>query len=197
MVNTGKYKQFLSIPEAAMVWSGLPLELLADAAYPSPGVPLIVGHPDVTARAEALVEATDYGTLMECGRYDPDMPLPPPERRKVARASLLAWIAKHWPDELPSPVRPGQAAAPAADPVVVQLPAPDARAPEQLYTVPQILDRLAISRSQLYRLRDAGYFPEPTHDRPLRWTETALLSYINTPIPPLGRPLHATEPEDI
>lgn len=75
MINTGRYKQYLRLPEAAMVWSGLPLELLATAAYPSPGVPLIPGYPDVTARAEALVEATEH-EILHVPRMDPDMPLP-------------------------------------------------------------------------------------------------------------------------
>jgi hypothetical protein len=155
MLNTGKYKQYLSIPEAALVWSGLPLDLLTGAAFPAPGVPLIVGYPDVTARAEALVEATTYGTLMECGRMDSDMAMPAPDKRTVSRNALMEWIRTYWPDELPG-VRQSTSAIAKVD-------------SEVLLTVPEVLERLSISRATLNRRIKDRTFPDSTHEGPKRW----------------------------
>lgn len=202
MIGTGKYKQFLSIPEAALVWSDLPLELLADAAYPEPGVPLIVGYPDVTARAEALVEATERGTLMDCSRMDPDMPLPSPDRRKVSRKALLEWVDKYWPDEAPS--RPRSRPSTAAE--AAERPAPPTAAPatpDRLLNIDEVLAMIGSSRTALHHLRKAGFFPEPTHTGPLRWRESVVRGYMDTPTPRhKGRPLPprkasaSTEPDE-
>lgn len=179
MIGTGKFKQYLSIPEAALVWSGLPLDLLVEAAYPAPGVPLIVGHPDVTARAEALVEATDRGTLMDCSRIDPDMPLPSADRRKVSRKALMEWITEYWPEDTPQkPARPGTSAQQRESPYPAPPAGVEPPVPDQLLTEREVLARLSISRSALHRLRTAGFFPEPTHARPNRWPLSAVTAYI-------------------
>lgn len=171
MLNSGKYKQYLSIPEAALVWSGLPLDLLSDAAYPSPGVLLIVGHPEVTARAEALIEATDWGTLMECSRMDPDIPLPSPDKRIVHRKDLMAWIAENWPDELPGVTPPVRHRS---EPTTPSPPATD----DKLLNETDVCERLSLSRSTLWRRIKAGQIPEATHKNPNRWALSALQPYI-------------------
>ena len=164
MLNTGRYKQYLSIPEAALVWSGLPLDLLAGAAFPSPGVPLIVGHLDVTARAEALIEATSFGTLMECGRMDPDMAMPSPDKRIVSRQALMDWIKSYWPEELPK-APAGQSGERFA-------------AAEELLTVSEVLQRLKISRATLNRRIKDGSFPDSTHTNPKRWSVKTIDAHI-------------------
>jgi predicted DNA-binding transcriptional regulator AlpA len=166
MLNTGRYKQFLSLPEAAMVWSGLPLDLLAGATYPEPGVPLIIGHPYVTARAEALIEATTYGTLMECGRYDPDMPLPTPDRRVVYRQALMEWIKTYWPDEMP------------ANRLVASAASTNIEATEVLLNVAEVLERLKISRATLNRRIKDGAFPDSPHNNPKRWPASMVQEHI-------------------
>lgn len=191
MIGTGKFKQFLSIPEAALVWAGLPLELLADAAYPAPAVPLLVGHPDVTPMAEALIEATSRGTLIDCSRADPDMPLPPPERRTVSRRALMAWIDENWPDTKQQPGRP--VVSPQCDSPYPAAPAAsDQVADERLLTLAEVQEMLGgISRSTVHRLRTAGELPGPTHTGPLRWPLSVIRTYI------AKNPNPSAEPEDI
>lgn len=171
MIGSGKFKQFLSIPEAALVWEGAPLDLLAGAAYAAPGVVVIVGYPDVTAKAEALIEATSHGTLVECGRADPDMPLPPPDRRVVSRRALMDWIREYWPEELPGARHVAAAPSDVSDPV----------SPGRLLTTREVYERLGISRATLNRRINAGEFPKPTHENPNRWPESLVDSYIRQP----------------
>lgn len=189
MIGTGKFKQFLSIPEAALVWAGLPLELLADAVYPAPAVPMIVGAPDVTPMAEALIEATSRGTLIDCGRADPDMPLPPPARRVVSRRALMAWIDEYWPDTKQQPGRPVTASQ-CDSPYPAAPAASDQVADERLLTLAEVQEMLGISRSTLHRLRTAGELPGPTHTGPLRWPLSVIRAYI-------ARHPTDSEPEDI
>lgn len=168
MIGSGKFKQYLTIPEAALVWEGAPLDLLVGAAFAAPGVPVIVGYPDVTARAEALIEATSQGALVECGRGDPDMRLPTPDKRIVARKALMEWIQEYWPDEMPG----ARTAAPS--------PTADAPqdSPANLLTTKQVYERLGISRATLNRRINAGEFPKHTHENPNRWLESLVDSYI-------------------
>lgn len=175
MLNTGKYKQYLTLPEAALVWSGLPLDLLADAAYPAPGVPLIVGYPDVTARAEALLEATTHGSLMECGRSDPDIPLPSPERRIVHRPALLEWVKKYWPDELPGGSPPRRTTTVAPTPT-----APPTEVADRLLLMPAVLKLVGVSKPTLYRRMGALKFPRPSREKPNRWRASDVQDYIKS-----------------
>lgn len=168
MIGSGKFKQYLTIPEAALVWEGAPLDLLVGAAFAAPGVPVIVGYPDVTARAEALIEATSQGALVECGRSDPDMILPSPEKRIVARKALMDWIHEYWPDEMPGTRK----AAPSSTPDGEQA------SPGNLLTTKQVYERLGISRATLNRRINAGEFPNHTHENPNRWPENLVDNYI-------------------
>lgn len=168
MIGSGKFKQYLTIPEAALVWEGAPLDLLVGAAFAAPGVPVIVGYPDVTARAEALIEATSQGALVECGRGDPDMRLPTPDKRIVARKSLMEWIQEYWPDEMPG-------ARKAALLHTADVPQDS---PANLLTTKQVYERLGISRATLNRRINAGEFPKHTHENPNRWLESLVDSYI-------------------
>jgi predicted DNA-binding transcriptional regulator AlpA len=174
MVNTGKFKSYLSIPEAAMVWEGISMELLHGAAYVSPGVPMIVGHPDVTARAEALIEATDMGTLVECSRIDPDMRLPAPEHRKVSRQGLMEWIQKYWPEELPGKRKFTMHEQP---PMRASEPA------DRFLTTKEVWEMLGIKKATFYRRRGdgPGDIPPPEQKSPNRWrlsTVQALMDSI-------------------
>lgn len=102
MIGSGKFKQYLTIPEAALVWEGAPLDLLVGAAFAAPGVPVIVGYPDVTARAEALIEATSQGALVECGRGDPDMRLPVRQGHRIAAPGLVSIEPSYAPPLYPA-----------------------------------------------------------------------------------------------
>lgn len=174
MLTSGKYKQYLSIPEAALVWSGLPLSLLTDAAYPNPGIPFIPGHMDVAERALALVEATTHGTLTDCSRMDPDMPLPSPDRRLISRQALLAWIKKYWPDE--APVTQTKQTAPAASSPLHA--APEAQKDERLLKLKEVLETVGCSRATLDRWVKSGLFPKNTHSKPKRWPLSKVQAYV-------------------
>lgn len=171
MIGSGKFKQYLTIPEAALVWEGAPLDLLVGAAFAAPGIPVIVGHPDVTARAEALIEATSQGALVECGRSDPDMILPPPEKRIVARKALMDWIHEYWPDEMPGS-RKASISSTHDD---------ELTSPGKFLTTKLVYERLGISRATLNRRINAGEFPKHTLKNPNRWPESLVDSYINQP----------------
>lgn len=169
MVNTGKFKSFLSIPEAAMVWEGISMELLHGAAYVRPGVPMIVGHPDVTARAEALLEATERGSLVECSRIDPDMRLPDPENRRVSRQALMDWIQQYWPDEMPGKRKLTIHEQP---PMRVQEPEDRFLTAEEAWTM------LGIKKATFYRRRNEGEIPPPNKDNPNRWRLSVIQALV-------------------
>lgn len=168
MSSSGKFKQFFTIPEAALFWSGLPFSLLSKALFIDPGIPYLLEHPLVAERAEALVEATDFELLVViCGHMDPDMPLPPPEQRLIARADLIKWLREYWPAEMPTTAIQTTRTNPAHG------------QNKSLLREKEVLALLGISRATLNRKRAAGEFPAPTHTNPNRWPFDLVGAYVD------------------
>lgn len=166
-----RYRLHPTIAEAALLWSGLSFGLLDGCRYLSPCIPDIPGHPDVSARAEVLLEATTRGDLVcskawKAGSVYGELADPleeAMERRTIARKDLMAWIAETFPDELP-----GKNGAP-VEPVG-----------ERLLTQKEVLVKLGCSRSDLYRRMAAGTFPRPTQGGAKnRWLESVVDAYIH------------------
>jgi predicted DNA-binding transcriptional regulator AlpA len=166
-----KYKLKLTIPEAALVWSGISLEELLYASYPnSPAVPYLDGLPLVGDRAEALIDATENGQLHVCNQ-NPDYALLRPEDRKIARKDLIAFIEENWPEDMA--LASGKTT-----------PAPETVAPvafdDQWITEEAVQVKLGIKHSTIWRRIATGKLPPPGIKRPNRW----LLSTINALLVP-------------
>ena len=175
-----RYRQYPTIAEAALIWSGLSFSVLDGCQYLAPCVPDIPGHPEVAARAEAILEATIHGDLKcvksyerprniaELDEYLPEIL----EKRTVARKELLAWIAATFPDEMP-----GSAPRPAtATPGEVKLSAKE---------VLNLVRRSGreLPQSTLYAWSGDGRFPsrlnEGTKDKPkYRWKKSDVEAWI-------------------
>ena len=192
MVNMGKFKSYLSIAEAALVWEGIPLELLHGAAYVRSGVPMIVGHPDVPARAEALIEATDRGTLIECSRIDPDMRLPEPENRRVSRQALMDWIQQYWPEEMP-----GKRKLTIHEQPTMRAPEPE----DRLLTGREAWEMLGIEKATFYRRRklpvEQGGIPAPNETNPNRWRLGVIQGLVKGEKPATNADQPSDDDEDI
>jgi len=169
-----RYRQYPTIAEAALIWSGLSFSVLDGCEYLAPCVPDIPGHPEVAARAEAILEATNHDNL-KCGKHykpsavwgePPEFPEEICEQRTVSRKNLLAWIGATFPDEMPG-----------AKPAAVTHAAPVVK--DDLLNLQQVLKRVGFSKATLYRKKAAGTFPEPTHRDPSdRWLTSVVDDYI-------------------
>jgi predicted DNA-binding transcriptional regulator AlpA len=159
------YKQHLTIPEAALLWSGLPFALLSVCEYVTPCVPRVLDHPEVEARARAIYDATAHYDL-ECQRaYRSEDGPELLDGRTVRRADLASWVKTTYGEEF------------GAAPQLAQAPVAE---DDRLLDQAEVQELTKMSRATLHRLRKRGEFPEPTHTGPNRWLYSAIRdTYLN------------------
>lgn len=164
---SSRFKQFLTVPEAACLWAGVPLDQLVGAAYLSPGIPMIVGRPDVAERAESIMEACRYNTIQFIPTYMSEDGPEILERRVIRRDDLVAWLKENFtgPD---AKLGGGPSPTPKAVPVECV----------KLLTFREVLERVGISKAQVYRLLTAKAFPQPDFTKPNRWRLSSITDYI-------------------
>jgi hypothetical protein len=182
-----KYKLHPTIAEAALIWSGLSFDVLDGCEHLAPGIPDIPSRPEVAARAQALLEATEHGDLA-CAKHfkpgvvagePPEFPEEILEKRTISRKDLLAWIAANFPDE--------ELGAPPAIEASTAAPGEE----DRLLSFEELKVTLGgISDSTVWRRIREGKLSPPTLKNPNRWT----LSILRADIKAMAE---ATAAEDI
>lgn len=167
LTNSGRFKQIFSIPEAACLWAGVHLDALQGAAFISPGVPLIVGRPDVSERAQALMDACDHRAIKFSPVYASEEGPELVERRTIRKDDLVTWLKENFTG---------------ADAKLGGGPPPEPKkAPEEvikLLTLKEVLERVGFSKPTLYRFLKEKSFPEPEFKGPNRWKQSTINDYI-------------------
>ena len=149
------------------MWAGVPLDQLVGAAYLSPGVPLIVGRPDVSERAESLMEACSHSTITYRPTYASEDGPEVIEKRVIHKADLVVWLKENFTGQdakLGGGLPPMPKAAP--DEIV------------KLLGFRDVLERVGISKAQVYRLLKGQAFPPPDFLNPNRWKLSTITDYI-------------------
>jgi predicted DNA-binding transcriptional regulator AlpA len=168
LTNSGRFKQIFTVPEAACLWAGVPLDQLTGAAFLSACIPLIVGRPDVSERAQSLMEACDQRTIEFSPVFASEDGPELVERRTLRKDDLTAWLKANFTG---------------ADAKLGGGPPPDAKqVPAEL--VPLLLTKdvvaiVRISRAQIYRLIEIRQFPEPDfRGRANKWKQSTINEYL-------------------
>lgn len=161
-----RFSPKISLAAAAVEWQGLQAEQQELVIIDEKGLPYLTGVPELTERAEALLDAV-HGRLIKGLVCNEDGYSLHPENMQLNRESVTAWIQKM--EKLPEP-----------QPVAVMPACPaSAQEVERLVDLNQVLKLLNISRSTLHRLRKDQTFPQPEHENPLRWRLSVVQGYIN------------------
>lgn len=167
LTTSGRFKQFLTVAEAACLWAGVPLEQLVGAAYLSPGVPMILGRPDVSERAEALMDACTYSSIQYLPTFMSEDGPEILERRIIRRNDLVTWLRESFTGQ---DAKLGGGASPTPKAVPAEF--------VKLLTFREMLERVGISKAQVYRLLHAKVFPQPDFTNPNRWRLSTITDYI-------------------
>jgi predicted DNA-binding transcriptional regulator AlpA len=168
LTNSGRFQQIYTIPEAACLWAGVPLDQLQGAAYLSPCVPLIVGRPDVSERAQTLMAACGQRVIEFAPVYVSEDGPELLERRTLRKEDLLAWLKANFAG---------------ADAKLGGGPPPEPKRELEnvkFLSFEEARQRVGISRAQVYRERknkDLPY-PAPDTESPNRWKLSTITDYI-------------------
>lgn len=157
-----RFSEVVSIAAAAVEWQGLP-QAQQDLVVVEDGLPYLAGAPDLTQRAEALLEAAERRVIKGYTHTEDGEPLPA-ENIKLFRDSLEAWIAKTR-KRLP----PEMASAPAV---------PVATGVDTLLRVEEVMARLGISRTTFYRWQRDGRIEKAHAESPPRWRSSYVAAVI-------------------
>lgn len=170
------FSRFCSLTEAAILWHGLPADRQPLVTIADDGLPYLAGVPDLTERAEAILEAIWHEEITLADPSHDQHPV----NMHLLRDSATAWIAEaNRRLALPVPV----CAAPAPPP-----------AEERLLTNDEVCLALSCSRSTLKRMRDAGKFPKPLLlGGRNRWPVSVIRGYIAAGIPAATAPVEAQD----
>jgi predicted DNA-binding transcriptional regulator AlpA len=168
LTNSGRFKQIFSIPEAACLWAGVPLDQFTGAAYLSACIPLIVGRPDVSERAQALMDACDHRTIDFTPSYLSEDGPELVERRSIRKDDLVAWLKANFTG---------------ADAKLGGGPPPELKRDLEnvkLLSFDEARKRVGISRAQVYREKNDPElpYPEPDVAKPNRWKLSTITEYI-------------------
>lgn len=171
-VPGNRFSDVVSVAAAAVEWQGLsPAE--QDLVVVEEGIPYLAGVPDLSSRAEAIADAAERRAIVGFTHSEDGYSLPV-GRMRLYRDSVDTWVKK------------SDRRRPAGPPASAE---PSNAAPEQLLRLKDVLDRLGIGRSTLYRWMDAGDFERPHFDQPARWRRSYLDSFT--------APKNEVKPDDI
>lgn len=160
-----RFSDTVSIAAAAVEWQGLSAAQQA-LVIVEDGLPFLAGVPDLTARAEALLEAAESRTITGFTHNENGGPVPA-EHIRLDRESVLAWV-KRTNSRLPPQV-----------PRESLLDLPDEQ-PERLLRAEEVWNRLGIGKSTFYRRVRSGEIERPHLDTPPRWRESYVDSLMST-----------------
>lgn len=160
-----RFSDTVSIAAAAVEWQGL-TAAQQELVIVEDGLPFLAGVPELTARAEALLEAAESRTITGFTHNEDGGPLPA-EHLRLDRDSVLTWV-KRANSRLPPQM-------PRASP----LDLPDEQ-PEQLLRAEEVWSRLGIGKSTFYRRVRSGEIERPHLHTPPRWRKSYVDSLIST-----------------
>jgi len=160
-VPANRFSDVLSVAAAAVQWQGLSREE-QEKVVVEDGLPYLTGVPDLADRAEAIAEAAARRSILGFTHTEDGEPLPV-GRMRLYRDSVDAWVKKADRRHSASPPPPAEPSSPQA---------------EQLLRLNEVVDRLGIGRSTLYRWIDAGAFEKSHFDKPARWRRSYVDSFI-------------------
>lgn len=158
-----RFSDVVSVAAAAVEWQGLNSDQQRVVAIED-GLPYLDGVPDLTQRAEALLEAAERRAIEGYTHTEDGEPLSAAQMR-LYRDSVDAWVAKarkRLPPELPSH---HEAVAAAGQ-------------EDTLLRVETVVERLGISRTSLYRWQREGRIDKPHAEHPPRWRSSYILTLI-------------------
>lgn len=157
-----RFSDVVSIAASAVEWQGLNVTQ-QELVVVENGLPYLAGVPDLTQRAEAILDAAERRIIKGFTHTEDGEPLSA-ENIKLYRDSLDAWIAKAR-KRLP----PDMSSATAV-PAVVEVDA--------LLRVEDVVDRLGISRTTFYRWQHNGRIEKAHAENPPRWRSSYVASLI-------------------
>lgn len=160
---SNRFSDVVSIAAAAVEWHGLST-MQQELVVVKNGIPYLAGGPDLTQRAEAILEAAERRTIKGYTHTEDGEPLPA-GNMQLDRDSLDSWIAKarkHLPPEMSI-----------AAPIVT----PDAQ-PDVLLKAAEAYTRLGVSSSTFYRWIREGKIEGAQVENPPRWRSNYIASLV-------------------
>lgn len=149
-----RFSDRVSIAVAAVEWQGLTPEQ-QQLVTVNDGMPYLAGCPDLSDRAEALLDAAQRGKISGLVNNEDGYPLRP-EVVQLDRSSVAAFVKK-------VDAKPAPAVATATD------------TGEVLLNSAEVQKRLGIKRATFYRRLNSGELEKAHLDNPQRWRK----SYID------------------
>lgn len=156
--RANRFSKRTTIADAAVTWHGLPEEH-AELVIVEDGMPYLAGVPELTERAEALLEAAEAGDITGLTHNEDGYPLQPALMR-LDRASLERWIAG---------LQAAMQHVNTLQPTELE---------ERLLSHEEVLERLNVSASTLHRMIKAGRFSAAHATGPKRWRQSYVLAYL-------------------
>lgn len=157
-----RFSDLVSVAAAAVEWQGLSRDE-QELVVVEDGLPYLAGVPDLADRAEAIAEAAGRRLISGFTHTEDGAELPI-GRMRLHRDSLDAWLKKA---DRRRPIAQNQPDVPASTP-----------ASEQLLRLNEVVERLGISRSTLYRWIDAAEFEGAHFDKPARWRRSYVDAFL-------------------
>lgn len=159
-----RFSPYTTLTAAAVAWHGLSPAQRALVIVDELGLPYLAGVPELTERAQALLDAVHDKRITGRTTNEDGYPLHP-SRMQLFRESVAAWVA----------ATDARLAAPAAT-------ATQQSVREQWLTETEVCALVGFSRATLWRRIGAGKIPEPAkHTGRNRWPASAITAYIETP----------------
>lgn len=159
----------MTIADAAVDWEQIPQEELSNIVINDDGFPFHPNYPKLTARAEALYNATldrkiDGQTYN--AEYDRQIPIPSIRLNRDSVAEFIKATEKRLSAKKPLPRLADEAVGQRVEQI------------ERLLTLEDLKPLVKLGRSTIYEKMKKNEFPKNTHDRPTRWRYSDIANYI-------------------
>jgi len=167
-----QFSRYCSVADAAIEWQGLTADQLELVLVDETGIPFLAGCPDLTNRANAIVEAVQEREIGGHTHTEDGYPRRP-DKMMLSRDSVNAWMAK--------------VTARVANPPP-EVPLQQTQATPELLTTKEVEKRTGLSRSKIHRDIKTEDFPAPTHPSKggNRWSVQVIEEFINGGKKPAG-----------
>lgn len=156
--RANKFSKRTTIADAAVTWQALPEEQV-ELVIVDGGLPYLAGVPELTERAEALLEAAQSGDIDGITHNEDGYPIHP-DAMRLDRASVERWIAT---------TQVAMQEVKQVQPTELE---------ERLLSHEEVLARLNVSASTLHRMIRAGKFSAAHAQGPKRWKQSYVNAYV-------------------